>query len=69
MSSEKFRIIFAESEFHLLTDIDSKILCVARINFRFHIEIKQSVYKIARTRGVGINGKGKRIWEKTTDLY
>ena len=64
MSSEKFRITFARSEFHLLTDIDSNILCVARINFRFKIEIRQLVYNIAELVGLVSIEKGKGYGKK-----
>lgn len=59
MSSEKFRSVFSQSEFHLLKGPDSKLLCAARINFRFKIEIQQTIYNIAELVGLVAIEKGK----------
>lgn len=59
MSGEKFRSTFSKSEFHLLTGPDSKLLCVARINFRFKIEVQQIIYNIAELVGLVAIEKGK----------
>lgn len=64
MSSEKFRSVFSQSEFHLLTTTDSKLLCVARINFRFKIEVKQVRYNIAELVGLVAMEKGKGYGKK-----
>lgn len=59
MSSEKFRSVFSQSEFHLLTGPDSKLLCASRINFRFKIEVKQIIYNVAELVGLVAIEKGK----------
>ena len=51
MGSDEFRKRFERSEFHLLTDPGSKILSVARINFKFKVKIDESVYPIAELVG------------------
>lgn len=64
MSSEKFRNVFSQSEFHLLASPDSKLLCIARINFRFKIEVQQVIYDIAELVGLVAIEKGKGYGKK-----
>ncbi len=51
LSPEAFRKRFEESEFHLLNGEDSRLLSVARINFKFKVSIDESVYDIAELVG------------------
>jgi hypothetical protein len=51
LTPEEFRKRFEDSEFHLLNGEDSRLLSVARINFRFKVSIHESVYDIAELVG------------------
>ncbi len=51
LTPEEFRKRFEDSEFHLLNGEDSSLLSVARINFRFKVSIRESVYDIAELVG------------------
>jgi hypothetical protein len=65
LGNEEFRKKFEKSEFHLLMDPDSKMLCVARINFHFKVKIDEVKYPIAELVGfVAIDvlkGYGKEL--------
>ena len=52
MTTEEFNQKFASSEFHLLTDRFSNILCAARINFDFNVKIDDHIYPIAELVGL-----------------
>ncbi|MBD2753845.1 GNAT family N-acetyltransferase [Spirosoma validum] len=54
-----FRQLFKQSEFHLLTDTDAAIRCLARINFDFTISIDNELYTIAELVGLVATAPGK----------
>ncbi|MBB5638456.1 hypothetical protein HDE68_004385 [Pedobacter cryoconitis] len=62
---KEFNERFADSEFHLLTDKDSNILCVTRINFDFHLELNHVVYRVSELVGLvsveKMKGHAKRL--------
>jgi|SRR5450432_1034867 hypothetical protein len=51
MKADEFRQRFEHSEFHLLTDFESNMLSIARINFKFKIKVNETVYQIAELVG------------------
>jgi GNAT superfamily N-acetyltransferase len=59
MTEEEFRHAFKDSAFHLLTYNGSEILCLARINFDFSIQVGQQLYRIAELVGLVAAEKGK----------
>jgi len=60
-----FKKKFEKSEFHLLTDSGLNILCIARINFHFKVQINETVYPIAELVGFVateiLKGYGKEL--------
>ena len=67
----EFRKRFEDSEFHLLTGEESKLLSIARINFRFSVKIKETDYKIAELVGFVaveiLQGYGKFLLKQVAD--
>lgn len=59
LTNDAFRNMFKQSEFHLLTDNYSVILCLARINFDFAIRISNMLYPIAELVGLVSTEPGK----------
>jgi hypothetical protein len=51
MAEDAFKKKFEKSEFHLLTDTDQKILCIARLNFHFKVRIHEKDFQIAELVG------------------
>jgi len=62
---QEFNERFSDSEFHLLADHNSNILCVTRINFDFKIEVNSSVYSVSELVGLvsieKMKGYAKRL--------
>ncbi|MGY0036528.1 hypothetical protein [Pedobacter sp. NJ-S-72] len=62
---QEFNERFSDSEFHLLADRHSNILCVTRINFDFKIEVNNAVYSLSELVGlvsiVKMKGYAKRL--------
>ena len=62
---QEFNERFSDSEFHLLADQNSNILCVTRINFDFKIEVNGAVFSISELVGlvsvVKMKGYAKRL--------
>lgn len=71
MKPEEFRNRFGRSEFHLLTDPDSNLLSVARINFNFKLKIDEKEYQMAELVGFVaieiLKGYGKELLVCTSD--
>jgi hypothetical protein len=71
MNPEEFRNHFRKSEFHLLTDLDSNMLSVARINFNFRVKIDETEYQIAELVGFVaveiLKGYGKILLDRVGD--
>jgi hypothetical protein len=49
---QEFNERFCDSEFHLLADQHSNVLCVTRINFDFKIEVNNAVYSLSELVGL-----------------
>jgi hypothetical protein len=71
LSIEQFKEKFHHSEFHLLKDDESKILCLARLNFDFKIRIQDKIYEFAELVGlvatVRMRGYAKGLLEYMKD--
>jgi hypothetical protein len=52
LSEAEFKEMFAQSEFHLLTDDNFKILSVTRFNFSFGIKVQSQVYGLVELVGL-----------------
>lgn len=65
MAGIQFKKKFEKSEFHLLQDAGSNILCVARINFHFKVRIDEVIYPIAELVGFAateiLKGYGREL--------
>ncbi|MBK1895829.1 GNAT family N-acetyltransferase [Chryseobacterium paridis] len=59
MEVNDFKILFKDSEFHLLLDLDEKIASVLRLNFDFNLKISDHVYSFAELGGFASVQKGK----------
>ncbi|QNF31557.1 hypothetical protein HUW51_02005 [Adhaeribacter swui] len=67
LSESEFKNKFAQSEFHLLTNENFKILAVARLNFDFSIKVQDQFYKLVELVGLVAmekrRGYGKKLIE------
>jgi len=67
----EFNERFSDSEFHLLADQHSNILCVTRINFDFKIEVNSAAYSISELVGlvsmVKMKGYAKQLIRNIAD--
>jgi hypothetical protein len=65
MKVDEFRQRFEHSEFHLLTDFESNMLSIARINFKFKVKVDEAIYPIAELVGFVaieiLKGYGKNL--------
>jgi hypothetical protein len=71
MKPAEFRDRFKKSEFHLLTDTDSRLLSIARINFNFKVKIAETKYQMAELVGFVaveiLKGYGKELLGSLAD--
>lgn len=59
LSSDDFKILFKDSEFHLLLDNENKIASILRLNFDFTLKVSENLYSFAEMGGFASLQKGK----------